>query len=403
MAIEFSFTPQQELWRRSVRRLLDREVRPRLTNEKEGHGTFPKEIVKIIGQHGLLGVPFPREYGGAGLGEVGYCIAAEEIGRVDSSIATIVGAHTSIGTAPIWLFGNEVQRRKHLPPLASGRKLAAFALTEPTAGSDAASIRTQAVREGDYYRINGRKLWCTNGDQADILTVMAVTDPSLGARGGVTAFIVEKGTKGFEVGTIEDKMGIRNSTTAELIFEDCLVPAQNVLGTVGLGFVVALTALDGGRAGLAAGVLGGSKEALKMAVEYTKSRRRKGKPLSEEQAVQWKLADLATEINLSEYLVYHTAHLVEDYYHRLSVGAHVPDSLRELVSMNAAVAKVFCSEMSGRAAESVLELMGASSVLDRNRVEMFWRDQVIVEIYEGTSEIQRLIIAREILRKGGFA
>lgn len=401
MAIEYSFTPQQDLFRRTVRRLLEDPRFPEVPYDKSGHGEFPTEVVRTLGRHGLLGVPFPREYGGAGLGEVGYCILAEEIGRLDTSVATIVGAHTSIGTAPIWLFGNEVQRRKFLPPLTSGRKLAAFALTEPTAGSDAASIRCAARRDGDAYVLSGRKIWCTNGDQADVLVVMAVTDPSLGAHGGVTAFVVEKGTPGFQVGTIEDKMGIRNSTTAELIFEECRVPGQNVLGQVGLGFVVALTALDGGRAGLAAGALGGTKESLDIAAEYAKTRRRRGRPLSQEQAVQWRIADLATDIEVSQYLVYHTAALIDEYYERVAHGVHVSESLRERVSTNSAVAKLFCSEMAGRGTETVLELMGASSTLDRNRVERFWRDQIISEIYEGTSEIQRLIISREVLRRGG--
>jgi len=401
MAIEFTFTPQQELFRRSVRKLLRAEIAPRVVVEKEGHGVFPSEAVRILGAHGMLGVPIPREYGGAGLGEVGYCILAEELGRVDSSLATIAGAHTSIGMTPIWLFGTEEQRRKYLPDLASGRKLAAFALTEPTAGSDAASIKTQAVREGDHFVVNGRKLWCTNGDRADVIALTCVTDPALGARGGVTTFILEKDTKGFAVGTIEDKLGIRNSSTAELILEDCRIPVQNVLGQVGLGFVVALTALDGGRAGLAAGVLGASKELLDIGIEYAKSRRRKGEPLANEQSIQWRLADLAAEIQVAEYITYHTAALVEEYYHRLATGAHVPETLREQVSMNAASAKVFGSEMSGRATETTLEILGASSVLDRNRVEQAWRDQIISEIYEGTSEVQRLIIAREILRKGG--
>jgi len=401
MAIEFGFTPQQDLFRRNVRKLLRNEILPRVVVEKEGHGLFPGEAVKILGAHGLLGVPIPREYGGAGLGEVGYCILAEELGGVDSSLATIVGAHTSIGTTPIWLFGTEDQRRRYVPDLAAGRKLAAFALTEPTAGSDAASIKTLAVRHGDHYVINGRKIWCTNGDRADVITLTCVTDPALGARGGVTSFILEKGTKGFSIGTIEDKMGIRNSSTAELVFEECKVPVKNVLGQVGLGFVVALTALDGGRAGLAAGVLGASKEMLSISAEYAKSRRRRGRALAEEQAVQWRLADLMTDIQVSEYIVYHTASLVEDYYHRLATGAHVPEKLREQVSINAAAAKVFCSEMSGRATEAGLEILGASSVLDRNRVEEAWRDQIISEIYEGTSEVQRLILAREVLKRGG--
>lgn len=400
MAIEFGFTPQQELFRRNVRKLLRNEIEPRVVVEKEGHGIFPAESLRVLAAHGLLGVPIPRQYGGAGLGEVGYCILAEEMGRVDSSLATIAGAHTSIGMTPIWLFGTEEQRTKYVPDLAAGRKLAAFALTEPTAGSDAASIKTQAVREGDHFVVNGRKIWCTNGDRADVITLTCVTDPALGARGGVTSFILEKGTKGFSIGTIEDKMGIRNSSTAELILEDCRIPVANVLGQVGLGFVVALTALDGGRAGLAAAVMGGTKELLDIALEYAKSRRRRGQPLANEQAVQWRLADLAAEIQVSEYIVYHTASLVEDYYGRLASGAHVPEKLREEVSLNAASAKVFCSEMTGRATESTLEILGASSVLDRHRVEQAWRDQIISEIYEGTSEVQRMIIAREMLRRG---
>lgn len=401
MAIEFSFTPQQELFRRSLRRLFRTEIAPRLLNEKVGHGVWPGDAVRILGDHGLLGVPIPREYGGAGLGEVGYAIAAEELGRIDSSLATILGAHTSIGATPIWLFGTETQRRKYLPELATGRKLAAFALTEPTAGSDAASIKCAALRDGDTFLLNGRKLWCTNGDQADVLIVTAVTNPSLGARGGVTSFIVEKGLEGFHVGTIEDKMGIRNSSTAELIFENCRVPVRNVLGQIGLGFVVALTALDGGRIGLAAGVLGGSKELLERSIEYANSRRRRGQPLSQEQAVQWRLSDLAIEINVSEYMVYHSATLIDDYYSRIAQGAHVPESLREKIAMNAATAKVFTSEMGGRATEAALEIFGGSGILDRNQIESGWRDQIISEIYEGTSEIQRLIIARELLRKGG--
>ncbi len=400
MAIEFQFTPQQELFRRTVRGLVRKKVAPHVSEDKTGHGRFPVEAIRILGAHGLLGIPIPRDYGGSGLGEVGYCIAAEEIAKLDTSVATIVGAHTSISATPIWLYGNEVQRRKYLPPMCTGRRLGAFALTEPTAGSDAASIRTTAVRDGDHYTLNGRKIWCTNGDRAETLVVIAVTDPGLGARGGVSAFIVEKGTRGFDVGTIEDKMGIRSSSTAELIFENCRVPAANVLGPVGLGFAVALTALDGGRIGLAAGALGGSRELLDIALEYTTSRRRGGQALSDVQAVQWRLADLFTEINLSQYLVYHTATLVEDYYQRVANGAHVPEALREQISMNCATAKVFCSEMSGRACENLLELVGASGTLDRNRVERMWRDQIISEIYEGTSEVQRMIIARELARRG---
>jgi alkylation response protein AidB-like acyl-CoA dehydrogenase len=402
MAIEFGFTPKQELFRRVVHDYLQNEVWPHIPqDDKIGHGRFPTELVRQFGKMGLLGIPIPKEYGGAGLGEIAYSMFVEEMGRVDLSLATIAAAHTSIGTTPIWLFGTEDQRRKYLPDLCSGKKLAAFALTEPTAGSDAASIKTLARREGDFYIVNGRKLWCTNGDVAGTITLTVVTDPALGARGGVTSFILEKGMKGFSVGTIEDKMGIRNSSTAELIFEDCAIPAENVLGKVGEGFIVALTALDGGRTGLAAGAVGGAEAMLESAVDYVKSRRRGGAPLSNEQAIQWRLADIAADINVAKYAVYHTAALVDEYYHLIADGKHVPDKLREKISMNAATIKVFASEMSARAIESALEIHGASSVLDRNRLERFWRDHIIAEIYEGTSEIQRLIIARDVLKQGG--
>lgn len=402
MPIEFGFTPKQELFRRVVHDYLQKEVWPNIPqDDKIGHGNFPTDLVREFGKLGLLGIPIPKEYGGAGLGEIAYSMFVEEMGRIDLSLATIAAAHTSIGTTPIWLFGTEDQRRKFLPDLCSGKKLAAFALTEPTAGSDAASIKTLARREGDYYIVNGRKLWCTNGDVAGTITLTVVTDQALGARGGVTSFILEKGTKGFSIGTIEDKMGIRNSSTAELIFEDCAIPAENVLGKVGEGFIVALTALDGGRTGLAAGAVGGAEAMLESAVDYVKSRRRGGAPLSNEQSIQWRLADIAADINVSKYAVYHTAALVDEYYHLIAEGKHVPDKLREKISMNAATIKVFASEMSARAIESALEIHGASSVLDRNRLERFWRDHIIAEIYEGTSEIQRLIIARDVLKQGG--
>lgn len=402
MPIEFGFTPKQELFRRVVHDYLQNEVWPKIPqDDKVGHGNFPTDLVREFGKLGLLGIPIPKEYGGAGLGEIAYSMFVEEMGRVDLSLATIAAAHTSIGTTPIWLFGTEDQRRKYLPDLCSGKKLAAFALTEPTAGSDAASIKTLARREGDYYIVNGRKLWCTNGDVAGTITLTVVTDQALGARGGVTSFILEQGTKGFSIGTIEDKMGIRNSSTAELIFEDCAIPAENVLGKVGEGFIVALTALDGGRTGLAAGAVGGAEAMLESAVDYVKSRRRGGQPLANEQSIQWRLADIAADINVSKYAVYHTAALVDEYYHLIAEGKHVPDKLREKISMNAATIKVFASEMSARAIESALEMHGASSVLDRNRLERFWRDHIIAEIYEGTSEIQRLIIARDVLKQGG--
>lgn len=402
MAIDFTFTPEQKLLRKTVREFLDAEIEPLLKEDKMGHGTFPVEAVKKMQKHGLFGVPIPREYGGSGLGEVGYCIVAEEAGRTDSSISTIMGAHTGIGMNPMWIFGNEEQRERFVRPLAEGKALAAFALTEPTAGSDAAHIKTRAVDDGDAYILNGRKIWCSNGDRADYILTMAVTDPTLGARGGVTSFVVEKGMEGFEVGTIEDKMGIRSSSTAELLFNDCRVPKENIIGEVGTGFIVALTALDGGRVSLAAGGVGAVKEMLERSLEFSKKRKRGGRPLHEHQAVQWRLSEMANDAYLNECAVYDTATLVDRYYHLLANGEKVPKTLRDEISRKCAMVKVTASEAAGRAVESALEIHGAAGVRDAWRLEQAFRDQIIIEIFEGTNEIQRMIIGRDLVEGGAF-
>ena len=348
-------------------------------------------------------MPVPRDLGGAGMGEIGYCLVFEEIAAVDSSIATIFGAHTGIGVAPIYLFGNEEQRERYVRPMAEGKAIAAFALTEPSAGSDAASIKTTAERDGDAWILDGTKIWCSNGNFADTLVVFAVTDETLGAHGGVTAFIVEKGTDGLRVGTIEDKLGIRQSNTAELVFDGCRVPKENVLGNVGEGFIVALTALDGGRVGLGAATLGASKRLLEDCVHRVNKRNRFGKTIGESQNVQWMLADMATDIHLAEYAVYHAAALTDRYYDRIAKGEPVPRSLRDQVSRAAAVVKIHCSEMSGRAGEAAIRIHGGDGLKTRYGVERAFRDQIITEIYEGTNEIQRQIIARELLQGVGLS
>lgn len=403
MAFEFTFTPEQRLLRRSARAFMRTEIEPYLPKDDwTGHGgESPLHLVRKMQDQGYFGMPVPRELDGAGMGEVGYCLVFEEIAAVDSSIATIFGAHTGIGLAPIHLFGNEEQRERFVRPIARGKHLAAFALTEPTAGSDAASIRTTAVRDGDGYRLNGTKIWCSNGNFADTTVVFAVTDETLGAHGGVTAFLVEKGMDGFKVGTIEDKLGIRQSNTAELVFDDCFVPRENVLGNVGEGFIVALTALDGGRVGLGAATLGATKRLLADCVHRVQARQREGRPIGQNQSVQWMLADMATDIHLAEYAVYHAAALTNEYYERIAAGEPVSRSLREQVSRAAAVVKIHCSEMSGRAGESAIRIYGGDGLRWRYGVERAFRDQVITEIYEGTNEIQRLIIARELLQGVG--
>lgn len=337
------------------------------------------------------------------MGEPGYCIAFEEIAAVDSSIATVFGAHTGIGLMPIYLFGNEEQRERFVRPVAEGKELCAFALTEPTAGSDAASIKTTATRDADGYNINGTKIWCSNGNFADTIVTFAVTDPSLGAHGGVTAFIVEKDSPGMTVGTIEDKMGIRQSNTAELIFDNCHVPKENILGNVGEGFIAALTALDGGRVGLAAATLGATKRILEDSIHHVNRRERFGKSLGDNQSIQWMLADIATDIHHAEYATYHAATLTNEYYHKIANGEPVSRTLREKVARAAAATKIFSSEMSGRAGEKVIQMFGGEGLKMRNRIEKGFRDQVITEIYEGTNEIQRLIIARELLKREAIA
>jgi alkylation response protein AidB-like acyl-CoA dehydrogenase len=399
MAFQFEFSPEHRLLQRTARRFLRDEIEPLLPKDDwSGHGgDSPLHLVKRMQEKGYFGLPIPREWDGAGLGEVGYCLFNEEVGGVDASLGTIVGAHTGIGMMPIYLFGNAEQRERYLRPLAGGKHVAAFALTEPTAGSDAASIRTQARKDGGHYVIDGTKIWCSNGNFADTLVVFAVTDPTLGAHGGVTAFIVEKGTPGLRVGTIEDKLGIRQSNTAELVFEGCRVPKENVLGNVGEGFIVALTVLDGGRVGLASATLGATKRLLEDMVARANLRERFGRSIGKNQSIQWMLADTASDIHMAQYAVYHAAELVQEYYDRIAKGEPVPRVLREKVSRAAASVKIFSSEMSGRAGERALQLFGGDGLKMRYGIDKAFRDQVITEIYEGTNEIQRMIIARELL------
>jgi alkylation response protein AidB-like acyl-CoA dehydrogenase len=287
----------------------------------------------------------------------------------------------------IYLDGTEEQKQKYLVPLAKGEKIAAFALTEPNAGSDAAAIQTRAVRDGDYFVLNGSKLWITNGDIADVITVFAVTDPALGARGGVTAFIVEKDYPGFKVGTKEEKLGIRGSSTCELFFDDCRVPKENVLGQFGAGFITALKTLDIGRAGLGAGCLGGSQAALEMSVDFAKSRRQFGAPIAQKQAIQWMIADMATEIEALRSLVYRTAWLID------SGQRH---------SREAAMCKLFGSEVLHRCVNKCLQIHGGMGYMKKYPVERMYRDARITEIFEGTNEVQRLVIATDIFRQAGL-
>ena len=308
--MDFTFSPEHIALRRMIREISENEVAPVAAAIDSEH-QVPFETLRILGETGLLGVCFPQEYGGMGAGETGYCILMEELGRVCTSTATNVGAHIGIGAMGIYLDGTEEQKQKYLTPLARGEKIAAFGLTEASAGSDAAAVRTRATREGDSWFLDGGKIFITNGGFADIVTVMAVTDPALGARGGITAFIVETDWEGFSVAREEDKMGIRGTSTAELVFNELRVPHENVLGKVGEGFIPFMKSLDMGRLTLGAAGLGGAQAALEWSVRYAKTRRQFGAEIAHKQSVQWMIADIATEVEALRSLIYRVAWMVD--------------------------------------------------------------------------------------------
>jgi alkylation response protein AidB-like acyl-CoA dehydrogenase len=384
--MDFSFPKEYYLFRRMVREFVENEVRP-LARVIDIEDRVPFETIEKAAKLGLMGVPFPQKYGGIGAGEIGYCILMEELNRACPSTAAIIGAHTGIGAMAIYLDGTEEQKQKYLVPLARGEKVAAFALTEPEAGSDAAAIKTRAVRDGDYYVLSGTKTFITNGSHADIISVMAVTDPTLGARGGVTAFIVEKEFPGFKVGTLEDKMGIRGSSTAELVFEDCRVPKENVLGQFGAGFITFMKTLDAGRLSIGAAALGGAQACLEVSIQWAKTRQQFGVPIAHKQSVHFMIADMATEIEALRSLVYRTAWMVDT---------------GQLFSKEAAMCKVYGSEVIHRCIDSTVQIHGALGYSRDFWVERAFRDQRITEIFEGTSEIQRIVIATHLFRPEGL-
>jgi butyryl-CoA dehydrogenase len=383
--MDFTFAPEHVALRRMIREFAENEVAP-IAAEIDREHEVPFETIRQLGKIGLLGVCFPQEYGGMGAGEAGYCILMEELGRICTSTATNVGAHIGIGAMAVHLGGSDEQKSKYLTPLARGEKIAAFGLTEPDAGSDAAAIRTRAVREGDSWILDGGKVFITNGGYADIVVVMAVTDPTLGARGGITAFIVETGWEGFKVAREEDKMGIRGTSTAELVFEELRVPHENVLGKVGEGFVVFMQSLDMGRLTLGAACLGGAQAALEASIHWAKTRKQFGVPLAHKQSVQWMIADMATEVEALRSLVYRVAWLVD---------THQP------FAQLAAMCKMYGSEVASRAIDTTLQIHGGLGYSRDYPVERNFRDARIAEIFEGTNEIQRIVIASNIFRQHG--
>jgi alkylation response protein AidB-like acyl-CoA dehydrogenase len=379
--MDFRLTDEQLDLQRSVHDFAQREIAPHVMEWDEAQA-WPGDVVRALGEMGLLGVIFPTEYGGAGLGYIEYSIAIEELARVDASIGLIVAAHNSLCTNHIFQSGNEAQRRRYLPKLASGEWIGCWALTEPHSGSDAAAARSTAVRDGDSWVINGSKTFITNGHHADVCVCMAVTDRGAAKR-GISAFIIEKGTPGFRAGKKENKLGMRASDTAELIFEDCRVPAENLLGAEGEGFVDALRTLDGGRISIASLALGIAQGAFDAARRYAVERRQFGKPIAEFQAIQWKLADMNTEIDAARLLTRRAAWLKD-------TGCPV--------TRESAMAKLYAAEAAVRAADECVQIHGGYGFIKDYPAEKFYRDVKLCTIGEGTSEIQRMVIARELLK-----
>lgn len=378
----FQTTPEQEQLRAKIRAFAEEEIRP-IAFSLDQENRFPDEAVKKLGEMGLMGIPYPEEYGGAGLDINSYAIAVEELSRVDGGSGVILSAHVSLGSFPIFAFGNEEQKRKYLVPLAKGEKIGAFGLTEPNAGSDAGGTETTALDKGSYYLLNGGKIFITNAPKADTYVVFAVTTPDIGTR-GISAFIVEKGWDGFEFGDHYDKMGIRSSTTAELIFNDVKVPKENLLGKEGEGFKIAMATLDGGRIGIAAQALGIAQGAFEQALAYAKERNQFGKPIAAQQGISFKLADMATKLRCARFLVYSAAELKEQ---------HKP------YAMEAAMAKMYASDIALEVTNSALQIFGGSGFLKGMDVERMYRDAKITTIYEGTNEIQRVVIAANLIGK----
>ena len=378
----FKTTDAHEALRAKVRQFAENEVKP-IAFLLDQQNEFPDEAVKKLAELGLMGIPYPKEYGGAGLDVLSYAIAVEELSRVDGGTGVILSAHVSLGSWPIFAYGTEEQKQKYLVPLVKGEKIGAFGLTEPNAGSDAGGTETTAVLKGDHYVLNGGKIFITNAPKADTYVVFAVTTPDIGTR-GISAFIVEKGWKGFEFGDHYDKMGIRSSSTAELIFNDVKVPRENLLGKEGDGFKIAMSTLDGGRIGIAAQALGIAQGAYDAAVAYSKERIQFGKPIGFQQAISFKIADMATKLRCARFLVYSAAELKE---------AHAP------YGMESAMAKMYASDIALEVTNDALQIHGGAGFMKGMEVERAYRDAKITTIYEGTNEIQRVVIASHILGK----
>jgi butyryl-CoA dehydrogenase len=377
--MDFKLSREQKMLRQMYRDFAQNEIKP-IAAEIDEEERFPWETVKKMGELGMMGVYFPKEYGGAGADVLSYAMCVEEIGKVCGSTAIVVSSHTSLCCAPIFEFGTEEQKRKYLPDLLRGNKVGAFGLTEPSAGTDASGVQTTAVLDGDHYVLNGSKIFITNGGAAQVYVIFAMTDRSQGIR-GISAFIVERDFPGFSVGREEKKMGIRGSSTTELVMEDCIVPKENLLGKEGQGYKIALHTLDGGRIGVAAQALGIGEGAIDEGLQYVQERIQFGKRISQFQWTQFQLADMATKMQAAQYLVYASACAKQD-------GIDY--------SQQAAMAKLFASEAASDVTRRVVQLFGGYGFTREYPVERMMRDAKITEIYEGTSEAQRMVIARNL-------
>jgi alkylation response protein AidB-like acyl-CoA dehydrogenase len=383
--VDFALTEEQQQLRRSVREFAEGEIAPHVM-EWDEVSHFPSEIIPKLAEMGFLGVIFPETYGGAGMGYAEYVIIIEELARVDGSVAITVAAHNSLCTNHIYKAGSEEQRKKYVVPLAQGKKLGCWSLTEPGAGSDAGGTRTSAVRKDGGWVLNGAKTFTTNGHYADVCVAMALTSPEK-KHHGISAFVVEKGTPGFRPGKKENKLGLRASDTSEVVFSDCRVPAENLLGKEGDGFVNSLQILDGGRISIAALGLGMAQGAYEAAVKYAKQRKQFGKAIAEFQAIQFKLADMATQIEAARLLTYHAAWLAD----RALAG----ESVR--YTRESSMAKLFAGEVAVRVANEAVQVFGGYGFIKDYPAEKYYRDVKLCTIGEGTSEIQRLVIARQLL------
>lgn len=380
--LSFTWSDEQQTMNDMVSRFAREVIAPRVT-EMDESDEFPVDIAKQMGNLGLLGLPIPEEYGGVGADFVTYIRTIEEISYASAALGVMLAVHTSVGSFPILYFGTEEQKQKYLPKLASGEWIGAFALTEPSAGSDAGGIRTRAVREGDEYVLNGSKVFITNAAQANLFCVFALTDPKAGKK-GVSAFLVERDTPGFEVGPTEKKMGLHGSSTCPLSFTDVRVKAENRLGDEGEGFHIAMQLLDGGRIGIAAQAQGIARAALDLSIAYVSERQQFGAPLADLQAVQLMLADMATKVDAGHWLIYHAASLKDQ---------------GKPCAKEASMAKMFCSDAAMAITTDAVQLHGGYGYIREYQVERLMRDAKVTQIYEGTNQIQRIVVARQLLKE----